>query len=100
MEDLTLSIAPYRQAELPWHILLGILTELKVFWMCLNERCISLTATKDDITLMEERDEIDYHFRYFGKRASDVVYSAEICIFCNTRIDEFGLCGCGTIGGD
>ena len=44
----------------------------------------------------------DNHVELFGKKSEDVVYSNELCPFCNTRIDEFGLCGCiaGTTGAD
>jgi hypothetical protein len=45
-------------------------------------------------------DEVDYHLKFFGKRASEVVYSSEdICPICNSRIDEFGWCACDTLGG-
>ena len=47
-----------------------------------------------------ERPLTDSHVELFGKESEDVVYSDELCSFCNTRIDEFSLCGCiaGTSG--
>lgn len=39
----------------------------------------------------------DDHYRIYGKRALDVEYG-EPCIFCNSRIDEFGFCACGAGG--
>lgn len=39
----------------------------------------------------------DDHYRIYGKRAIDVEYG-EPCIFCNSRIDEFGFCACGAGG--
>ena len=49
---------------------------------------------------LEEEVVVDYHVKLFGKRAEQVVYYDEVCPNCNTRIDERGWCGCGTIGGD
>ena len=39
-------------------------------------------------------EEIDDHFRLYGKAASDVEYGQR-CPICNSRIDEFGYCACG-----
>jgi hypothetical protein len=40
--------------------------------------------------------EIDDHLKLFGKAAEDVDYnSVGECLFCNSRIDEFGYCACG-----
>ncbi len=39
----------------------------------------------------------DDHYRIYGKSALDVEYG-EPCIFCSSRIDEFGLCACGAGG--
>ncbi|MCS6767300.1 MAG: hypothetical protein RMJ59_00740 [Candidatus Nitrosocaldus sp.] len=39
----------------------------------------------------------DDHYMIYGKRAIDVEYG-EPCIFCNSRIDEFGFCACGAGG--
>jgi hypothetical protein len=41
--------------------------------------------------------EIDIHFQMYGKHAWDVEYG-EKCPLCNKRIDEYGLCACGTGG--
>ncbi len=40
---------------------------------------------------------IDDHYRLYGKRAEDVRYGEE-CIFCSSRIDEYGFCACGAGG--
>jgi hypothetical protein len=41
--------------------------------------------------------EIDTHFQMYGKHAWEVEYG-EKCPLCNKRIDEYGLCACGTGG--
>jgi hypothetical protein len=41
--------------------------------------------------------EIDSHFQLYGKRAWEVEYG-ERCPLCNKRIDEYGLCACGSGG--
>jgi len=41
--------------------------------------------------------EIDTHFQMYGKLAWEVEYG-EKCPLCNKRIDEYGLCACGTGG--
>jgi hypothetical protein len=41
--------------------------------------------------------EIDTHFQMYGKHAWEVEYG-EKCPVCNKRIDEYGLCACGTGG--
>lgn len=38
------------------------------------------------------------HEEIWGKSPETVVYG-EYCPLCDTRIDEFGLCGCGAGGG-
>jgi len=38
----------------------------------------------------------DIHARIWGKKAEDVFYSEQVCPFCNSRIDEFGYCACGS----
>ena len=46
-----------------------------------------------DLSSVDEN--IDDHMRIFGKRAIEVDYNLfGYCDFCNTRIDEFGLCAC------
>jgi hypothetical protein len=42
--------------------------------------------------------EIDTHFQMYGKHVWEVEYG-ERCPLCNKRIDEYGLCACGS-GGD
>ena len=42
--------------------------------------------------------EINDHYTLFGKEPWEVEYN-EKCSLCDTRIDEFGTCGCGA-GGD
>lgn len=40
--------------------------------------------------------EIDAHFQRFGKEPWEVDYDlVGYCELCNSRIDEFGYCGCG-----
>ncbi len=39
--------------------------------------------------------EIDTHLKLFGKEPWEVVYG-DLCVICNTRIDEYGLCSCGS----
>lgn len=41
--------------------------------------------------------ELDDHYKRFGKEPWEVTYG-EICSICNTRIDEYGLCSCGSNG--
>jgi hypothetical protein len=43
--------------------------------------------------------ELDDHVKLFGMRATEFEYTDEICPICNNRIDEFGWCGHGNIGG-
>jgi hypothetical protein len=43
--------------------------------------------------------DVDDHVKLYGKKADELKYSDEFCPLCNTRIDERGWCGCGTIGG-
>jgi hypothetical protein len=48
--------------------------------------------------LKKEREipiEIDDHFRLYGKEPWEIDYG-EKCPLCNTRIDEYGLCSCGS----
>ena len=39
--------------------------------------------------------EFDTHYQIYGKHAWEVKYG-ERCPRCNTRIDEFGFCACGS----
>ena len=41
--------------------------------------------------------EIDTHFEMYGKHMWEVEYG-ERCPICNKRIDEYGLCACGSAG--
>ena len=41
--------------------------------------------------------EIDDHYRLFGKEPWEVEYG-EKCPECQSRIDEYGLCSCGSNG--
>jgi hypothetical protein len=51
-----------------------------------------------DLSIGNGSNELDDHFKNFGKYAIDVDYTkVGYCTFCNTRIDEFGYCAC--IGG-
>ncbi len=51
-----------------------------------------------EISIDNVPQEIDDHFKNFGKYSSDVDYNRYgYCIYCNSRIDEFDYCAC--IGG-
>jgi hypothetical protein len=51
-----------------------------------------------DIFIDNIPQELDDHFKNFGKYSNDVNYNKYgYCIFCNSRIDEFDYCAC--IGG-
>lgn len=54
---------------------------------------------EDQAQSAEEVAEADCHLRLYGKGADELSYSGEYCELCNTRIDELGWCGCGTMGG-
>jgi hypothetical protein len=41
--------------------------------------------------------EIDTHFQMYGKHVWEVEYG-ERCPLCNKKIDEYGLCACGSGG--
>ncbi len=41
--------------------------------------------------------EIDDHLRMYGKEPWEVEYG-EKCPECKSRIDEYGLCSCGSCG--
>lgn len=43
--------------------------------------------------------EINEHFRRYLKEPWEVQFGEE-CEICGSKIDEFGLCGCGTSGGE
>jgi hypothetical protein len=40
--------------------------------------------------------EIDTHYQVYGKHAWEVEYGGR-CPMCDKRIDEFGLCACGSV---
>ena len=46
-------------------------------------------------------EDINVHKKIWGKDANQVIYGKkteddeERCPICNSRIDEFGYCGCG-----
>ena len=51
-------------------------------------------------TSLAEREipeEIDDHFKMYGKEPWEVDYG-EKCVICDTRIDEYGFCSCGSSG--
>ena len=41
--------------------------------------------------------EIDDHYRMYGKEPWEVEYG-EKCGLCESRIDEYGMCSCGSSG--
>lgn len=46
---------------------------------------------------MEIPEEIDDHYRMYGKHPWEVEYG-EKCGLCGSREDEFGFCSCGASG--
>lgn len=51
---------------------------------------------KYSMSIKEITDEVNDHFVLYGKNAEDVEYDGiGICLFCNSRIDEFNFCACG-----
>ncbi|HEX2067097.1 MAG TPA: hypothetical protein VHF08_00170 [Nitrososphaeraceae archaeon] len=54
-------------------------------------------------------DDINIHKKIWGKNANEVVYGGkkdkdkneqdDRCLFCDSRIDEFGYCACGSASG-
>lgn len=51
-----------------------------------------------EISVENVSEDLDDHFKNFGKYASDVDYNRYgYCVYCNSRIDEFDYCAC--IGG-
>ncbi|MDT7878773.1 MAG: hypothetical protein RQ862_09500 [Candidatus Caldarchaeales archaeon] len=40
---------------------------------------------------------LDPHVAVWGKRGEEVLYYEELCSICDSRIDEYGYCGC--VGG-
>lgn len=64
----------------------------------IDEKKDLYTEENDDQQQEEEiPEEIDEHLRLYGKRAWDVSYG-EKCQFCDSRIDEYGFCACGSSG--
>ncbi len=62
-----------------------------------NNVCIVVLAshTVDKKRVIPE--EIDDHYRLYGKEPWEVDYD-EKCPLCDSRIDEYGLCSCGSSG--
>ncbi len=50
--------------------------------------------------LVSYPEELDDHIKLYGMRADEFSYTNEICPTCDNRIDAFGWCGHGNIGGD
>jgi hypothetical protein len=53
--------------------------------------------TKEGIDNEMVPEEIDTHLELFGKHAWEVKY-ADRCPICNSRMDEYGFCACGSQG--
>lgn len=41
--------------------------------------------------------EIDDHYRMYGKEPWEIDYTTK-CTLCDSRIDEYGFCACGSCG--
>jgi hypothetical protein len=65
-----------------------------------------------DLESEEIPDDINIHKKIWGKNADEVVYGGKKgqdggkdkaeqyrCLFCDSRIDEFGYCACGGASG-
>ena len=49
----------------------------------------------------EERiipEEIDDHFKMYGKEPWEINYTTTKCSLCGSRFDEYGFCSCGASG--
>ena len=44
--------------------------------------------------------QIDVHKAMYGMSADEFKFSDELCPVCGNRLDMFGWCGHGNIGGD
>jgi hypothetical protein len=66
-----------------------------------EDKSVSIQKKNDNIDYnLDNRKmplEIDVHFQMYGKHAWEVEYG-EKCPICNSRIDEFGFCACGSQG--
>lgn len=71
-------------------------------YLCISNRIVKrnlnyLLDMSDD----EIPEDINVHKQIWGKDANQVIYGKkteddeERCPICNSRIDEFGYCGCG-----
>jgi len=58
----------------------------------LNMILLTMKKKKRDIPV-----EIDDHFKLYGKEPWEVGYG-EKCPLCNSSIDEYGFCSCGSSG--
>jgi hypothetical protein len=48
------------------------------------------------LSVEEIPEELNIHRENFGKDITEVDYdSIGLCLFCNSRIDEFNFCACG-----
>ena len=47
-----------------------------------------------------EAAKIDVHKAMYGMSADELVFTDELCWICGNRLDQFGWCGHGNIGGD
>ena len=79
---------------------------------------INIGKSKTKLTSLESEeipDDINIHKKIWGKNADEVVYGSkkereekkdkdkteqdDRCLFCDSRIDEFGYCACGGASG-
>ena len=92
---------------------------LRTFWH-INE--INIGRSKTQLTSLDSEeipDDINIHKKIWGKNADEVIYGGkkdregnkdkdkdkenteqdDRCLFCDSRIDEFGYCACGGASG-
>jgi hypothetical protein len=88
--------------------------------ICVHE--INIGKSKTQLTSLDSEeipDDINIHKKIWGKNADEVVYGGkkeregkkdkdkeeekaeqdDRCLFCDSRIDEFGYCACGSASG-
>ena len=57
--------------------------------------------TDNDVPVQDESRiiplEIDDHYRMYGKEPWEIDYTTK-CALCDSRIDEYGFCACGSCG--
>jgi hypothetical protein len=89
----------------------GLWTFKHIYEINIGESKTQLTSLDSD----EIPDDINIHKKIWGKNADEVEYGGkkeregkkdkdkteedDRCLFCDSRIDEFGYCACGSASG-